>query len=73
MNLKLMLSAVAAAALLASPATAKTRHASPQVPAQVETHGPAPQAVAPYGASVPVSARRSNNGLNADFQISGDK
>jgi hypothetical protein len=71
-NVKMILSAVGVAALLASPALAKTRH----VPAPVvETNAVAPQApvvVAPYAASVPVTTQRAN-GLNRDFQISGDR
>jgi hypothetical protein len=71
LNLKVILSAVGVAALLASPALAKTRHAPATAPVQTETRAPAPHAaVTPYAADV---SGRTVNGLNPDFQISGDK
>jgi hypothetical protein len=68
-NLKVILSAVGVAALLASPALAKTRHAP--APVQTETRAPATHApVTPYAADV---SGRTSHGLNPDFQISGDR
>jgi hypothetical protein len=72
-NVKMILSAVGVAALLASPALGKSRHVP--APVATETNAVAPQApvvVAPYAASVPVTTQRAN-GLNRDFQISGDR
>ncbi len=73
-NLKVMLSAVGAAALLASPAMAKSHQAAPSI------------ASVPYDASASVAPRTSaqavtvyapdvrvqphENGLNPDFQLS---
>jgi hypothetical protein len=69
-SMKVILSAVGVAALLASPALAKTaRHT--RAPAQTETRAPAPPAaVTPYAADV---SGRTSHGLNPDFQNSGDK
>jgi hypothetical protein len=70
MNMKVMLSAVGVAALLASPALAKTARRAP-VPVQTETRAPAPHAaVTPYAVDV---SGRTSHGLNPDFQNSGDK
>jgi hypothetical protein len=69
-NMKVILSAVGAAALLVSPALAKTQRPAPS-PAQAETRAPAPTTVvSPYGAGV---SGRTTHGLNPDFQNSGDK
>jgi hypothetical protein len=71
MNLKVILSAVGAAALLAAPAVAKTRHVPP-APVQAD-RAPAPHAaVTPYAADLPVPAHKVN-GVNPDFQSSPDK
>jgi hypothetical protein len=74
MNVKVMLSAVGVAALLASPAVAKTAHRQ-GTPAQVvvpaeRTNAPP---VSPYGADVPQPAHKPISGLNPDFQISQDR
>jgi hypothetical protein len=72
-NVKLILSAVGAAALLASPALAKPQRHTP-APVQAETRAPASQpVVVPYAADAPVSPYKANNGLNHDFQMSPDK
>jgi hypothetical protein len=75
-NLKLILSAVGVAALLASPAMAKSRHhALANVPSDVraETYAPAPS-YAPaasgqrvYAPDLPLPAHHSD--FNPDFQI----
>jgi hypothetical protein len=71
-NMKVILSAVGVAALLASPALAKTQRHAP-APVQTETRAPASQSVvAPYAADMPVSVNKAN-GLNHDFQISPDR
>jgi hypothetical protein len=71
-NLKVILSTVGVAALLATPALAKKAHHVP-APVQADTRAPASHAVvAPYAADLPVSAHKAN-GLNPDFQMSPDK
>ena len=76
-NLKVMLSAVGVAALLASPATAKSHvrvhHAAPSIVnvpydarASVQPYASAP-AVTVYGAELPSQPRR-NGSLSPDFQ-----
>ena len=75
MNVKVILSAVGVAALLASPTLAKTQHrnATPATAAvSAEAHTAAPP-VSPYGADVRQPAHRPVSGLNPDFQISNDK
>jgi hypothetical protein len=74
MNVKVMLSAVGVAALLASPAVAKTAHrqgTSTQVVVPAERANV--PAVSPYGADVPQPAHKPINGLNPDFQINPDR
>jgi hypothetical protein len=82
-NLTLILSAVGVAALLASPAMAKSKHhdaarALGNVPsdARAESYAPAPNASAPasqrvYAPDLPVPAHHGD--LNPDFQLGGDK
>jgi|HubBroStandDraft_3_1064219.scaffolds.fasta_scaffold2582374_1 hypothetical protein len=83
-NLKLILSAVGVAALLASPAMAKSRHhdaarslANVPSDARAESYAPA-SSYAPatstqrvYAPDLPVPAHHGD--LNPDFQLGGDK
>jgi hypothetical protein len=81
-NLKLILSAVGVAALLASPAMAKSRHdvarslANVPIDARAEAFAPAPS-VAPvatqrvYAAEQPVPSHYRD--LNPDFQLGGER
>jgi hypothetical protein len=78
-NLKIILSAVGVAALLASPVMAKTaRHQATQslsnVPAdaQASVSTYATPVVTPYSADVKVQAHSTGN-LNADFQLGAEK
>ena len=81
-NLKLILSAVGVAALLASPAMAKSKHhegarALGNVPsdARAESYAPAtsyaPASQRVYAPDLPVPAHHGD--LNPDFQLGGDK
>ena len=75
-NLKAVLSAVGVAALLASPAMAKTQHHQQSginvpVDAQGSVHSNAPF-VTPYSADLKVQAN-STSSVNPDFQLGGDK
>ena len=80
-NLKLILSAVGVAALLASPAMAKSRHhdvahslANVPSDARAETYVPAtsyPASQRVYAPSQPVPAHYGD--LNPDFQLGGEK
>jgi hypothetical protein len=73
MNVKVVLSALGVAALLASPALAKTQHRN-ATPAAVSADAhPAAPPVTPYGADIRQPAHRPVSGLNPDFQISNDK
>jgi hypothetical protein len=75
--LKMIVPVAATAALLASPALAKTAHhhaASPRAAATVDEHAftvqPAPHAfVTPYGADLP--QRPYTSSVNPDFQVPG--
>jgi hypothetical protein len=70
-NMKVIVSAVGVAALLVSPALAKTQRHATAAPVQTETRAPAPHAaVTPYAADL---SGRTSHGLNPDFQNSGDK
>ena len=77
-NLKVILSAVGVAALLASPAMAKTqRHQTApslvNVPADAQASaGTSASAVTVYAPDVKVQAQ-SNGSLNRDFQLSSEK
>jgi hypothetical protein len=78
-NLKIMLSAVGVAALLASPAMAKAQRHQQKAPslinvpadaqASVRTNGPA---ITVYAPDVKVQAHPIN-GLNPDFQLGAEK
>lgn len=75
LNTKIILSAVGVAALLASPAMAKTQHthaAPSSVAADTHTYAAPTGAVqTPYAPDVPVPAH--TKGLNPDFQLGGEK
>jgi hypothetical protein len=76
-NLKMMLSAVAVAALAASPAMANSHvRANPFVPADARASAATPyvdhQFVTPYGAALRESAHE-RPGQAADFQLGGEK
>jgi hypothetical protein len=78
-NLKAILSAVGVAALLASPALAKTahNHAAPSlanVPADAHASvvGPSRSAVTVYAPNVPQQAHETP-GPNPDFQLGSEK
>jgi hypothetical protein len=76
-NLKMMLSAVAVAALAASPAMANSHvRANPFVPADARASAATPyvdhQFVTPYGAALQESAHE-RPGPAPDFQLGGEK
>jgi len=77
-NLKIILSAVGVAALLASPALAKTErhhHAAPSATFPADAHGSAAYAttvVTPYAPDVRIPAQ-TNGVLNPDFQLGAEK
>ena len=77
-NLKIILSAVSVAALLASPALAKTeRHQAPSslssVPADVRASvTPYAPSVTPYAPDLKVQANPTSS-INPDFQLGSDK
>jgi hypothetical protein len=75
-NLKVILSAVGVAALLASPAMAQTKHVRHHTRAQVTVPYDAYDSVAPYQAPAIVrpnaNFNRRDNNLNPDFQLGGD-
>lgn len=78
-NLKIILSAVGVAALLASPAMAKTKQRHETAPAlvniPVDTHASVAssgQAVTVYAPDVKVPAHTAT-GLNPDFQLSSER
>lgn len=78
-NLKVILSAAGVAALVASPAMAKsqarTHCVGPPVPAYGQVYTPpyaARQVVAPYGADAP-TAPHEMPGPSHDFQLGGEK
>jgi hypothetical protein len=76
-NLKVILSAVAVAALAASPATANSHmRANRFVPADARASAATPyvahQVVTPYGAALPEQAHEMP-GQAPDFQLGGEK
>ena len=81
-NLKIILSAVGVAALLASPAMAKSRthsqhiaHVLSSVPADANAsaNGSNVLIVSPYAASTPVQNRNlQESNFNPDFQLGGE-
>jgi hypothetical protein len=80
LNFKTILSAVGVAALLASPAMAKTQRHQHKAPTMINVPADAQASVNPYAPAVTVyapdlkvQAHPSINGLNPDFQLGSDR
>lgn len=79
-NLKVILSAIGVAALVASPAMAKTHvrthHVAPEAVVPADAHGYAPYGahpfVTPYAPDLP-QAPHQVHGASPDFQLGGDR
>jgi len=72
-NMKMILTAAGVAALVASPAMAKTlHHHVTHTATPADTRAATHQFITPYGADLPQPAHRVN-GLNPDFQIGAEK